>query len=113
MTVATCSLSLECGISTRSWRARAPFRMRVSMSAIGSVIMGSPACLDHARDFAAEREHPKANPAELELAVIASWPPAHLAAVVMTHDELGPAVEFRKLRSTRHGFPLAIRSRGR
>src|SRR5580704_13750174 len=79
-------------------------RMRVSMSAIGSVIMGSPARLDHARDLAAERQHAQANPAQLELAVIASRPPAHLAPVVMADDELGPAIEFRKLRSTRHVF---------
>src|SRR5271166_5916631 len=80
--------------------------MRVSMSAMGSVIMGSPACLDHARNLATQCQEPEANPAKLELAVVAARSPAHLASVVMAHDELGPAVEFRKLRSTRHGFPL-------
>src|SRR5271168_453342 len=102
MTMATRSFRLECGISTRSCRAIAPLRMRVSMSAIGSVIMRSPARLDHAGDFPAKCEHPKANPAELELSVISSRTAAYLATVAVTHHELGPAVEFRKLRSTRH-----------
>src|SRR5580692_7133898 len=102
MTVSTCSLSLECGISTRSWRARAPLRMRVSMSAMGSVIMGSPARLDDAGDLAAEGEEPQANAAKLELAVVAARATAHLAPVPVPRFELGLAIEFRELRSTRH-----------
>jgi hypothetical protein len=85
-------------------------RMRVSMSAIGSVIMGSPARLDHARDLAAEREHPETNPAKLELAIVAASSAAHLATIAVPDRELGLAIEFRELRSTRHGFPLCSSS---
>src|SRR5690349_10299576 len=77
-------------------------RMRVSMSAMGSVIMGSPARLDHAGDLPAEREEPETNPAELELSVVAASTAAHLATVPVADGELGPAIEFRELRSTRH-----------
>jgi len=59
--------------------------------------MGSPARLDHARDFAAEGEHPETNPAKLELAVVPARATANLAAVAVSHGELGPAIEFRKL----------------
>src|ERR1700741_4003881 len=103
MTAATCSLSLECGISHRSCRAREALRMRVSMSAMGSVIMGSPARLDHAGDFPPERENTEADSAKLELAVVAARAPADLAAVAVTRGELGPSIEFRELRSTGHG----------
>src|ERR1700683_1259432 len=103
MTAATCSLSLECGISQRSCRESEAFRMRESMSAMGSVIMGSPARLDHAGDFAPQSEETEANSAQLELAVVATSAPAHLAAVAVTRRELGSAIEFRELRSTGHG----------
>src|SRR5208283_5516828 len=104
MTAATCSLSLECGISQRSCRASEELRMRESMSAMGSVIMGSPARLDHAGNLAPEGEETEANSAELELAVIATRATAHLAAVAVARRELGSAIEFRELRSTGHGF---------
>src|ERR1700722_11190186 len=106
MTAATCSLSLECGISQRSCRASEEFRMRVSMSAMGSVIMGSPARLDHAGNLATESEEPEADSAELELAVVTARATADLAAAAMTRRELGSAIEFRELRSTGHGFFL-------
>src|SRR5580700_2650147 len=111
-TVATCSLRRECGISVRSWRTRAALRMRVSMSAIGSVIMGSPARLDHARDLATEGEQPEADPAEFELAVIAASAPAHLAPVAVPRGELGLRIEFCELTGTRHEFfPIPLSGR--
>jgi hypothetical protein len=69
--------------------------MRVSMSAIGSVIMSSPplpTCLDDARDLAAKGEEPEANPAELELAVIPASATAHLAAATHADRKLRCAV---------------------
>src|SRR5580704_4011084 len=92
-TPARCSLRLECGISARSWRASAALRMRVSMSAIGSVIMGSPARLDHAGDFSTEREESEANTAKLELPVIAPRTPADLAAAAVTYRELRSPIQ--------------------
>src|SRR6266550_8938772 len=68
-----------------------PFRMRLSMSAIGSVIdirSLLPACLGHARDVAAERELPEANPAELKFPVIPAGTPAHFAAILFAGHEL-------------------------
>src|SRR3954447_24330658 len=96
-TFATAYLRVECGISTRSWRARAPLRMRESMSEMGSVIMGSPARLDHAGDFAAKGVEPQANAAQLELAVVRTPTTADLAAVDVAHLELGRSIELRKL----------------
>src|ERR1700683_5291725 len=101
-TPARCSLRLEWGISARSWRASAALRMRVSMSAIGSVIIGSPARLDHAGDLAPEREHAKANTAKLELPVVAPAATANLAAAAVTHRELRSPIQLCKLTSTRH-----------
>src|SRR5580698_7174777 len=76
--------------------------MRVSMSAIGSVIIGSPARLDHAGDLAPEREHAKANTAKLELPVVAPAATADLAAAAVTHRELRSPIQLCELTSTRH-----------
>src|SRR5258708_431664 len=76
--------------------------MRVSMSAIGSVIMGSPARLDHARNFATQGEEPEADPAQFELAVIPARAAAHFAAAAMTDRELRRPIEFRVLTCTSH-----------
>jgi hypothetical protein len=80
--------------------------MRVSMSAIGSVIMGSPARLDHAGHLAAKRENSKTDPAELELAIVTARTTAHFATIAVTHGELWFAIEFGELRSTGHGYIL-------
>src|SRR5579859_7966057 len=82
-------------------------RIRVNMSAMGSVIMGSPARLDHAGNLAAQREQPEADPAKLELAVVAARAPAHLAPAPVPRGELGSTIEFRELRSTCHGSSSA------
>src|ERR1700750_1046477 len=63
-------LSLLEGITTVSWAAWIPLRMRVRKSAMGSVIdMRSPARLRHAGDVAVVRELAQADPAQAELAV--------------------------------------------
>src|SRR5205085_1429336 len=73
------------GISTAGRSMRLALRMRVSMSAIGSVIMAwvpfrSPARLAHAGDQAAAGHVPETDAADAELAVDGPRPPAQLAA---------------------------------
>src|SRR5437763_8910151 len=100
-------------MDTRSWYAWLALRRRVSMSAIGSVIVigvrqpfsprfpagpspqglrrssGSlPGSLGHARQLAAVRHLADAHPAEAELAVHRLGTPAALAAGVRAHLEL-------------------------
>src|SRR5512146_872082 len=106
------AFSFETGMSTRRCRAPAAFRIRASMSAIGSVIMWDsspivsgqhrtcrswegdapqprlPARLAHARDLAAERHLPEADPAQAEFAQVPARPAAPLAAVAGTDAEL-------------------------
>src|SRR5947207_14341332 len=87
-TSAIADLTLEAGIATAAWRAWRPFRMRVNISAIGSVIMARPllpARLRHARDLAFEGELPEADPTQAELANEAPRAPAPLAAVALAH----------------------------
>src|SRR5215212_6761680 len=88
-TSAIADLILEAGISTAAWRAWSPFRMRVSISAIGSVIMARalllPARLRHARNLAFESELAEADPAQPELAHIGAGTAAPLAAAVLPH----------------------------
>jgi hypothetical protein len=72
------------------------------MSEIGSVIMGSPARLDHTGDFTAERVKPQTDAAELELAVVRTASSTHLAAVDVANGELGSSIELRKLTGTGH-----------
>jgi len=72
----------------RSCRARAALRIRVSMSAIGSVIIKSPAGLDHTGELPAEREQPKTDTAQLEVAVIGARAAADLATIPVPHRKL-------------------------
>src|SRR6187455_3071796 len=64
------SFRREVGIAAVSWSALLAFRIRVSMSAIGSVSIGVPllpGALGHAGDHALVGELPQADPAEPEL----------------------------------------------
>src|SRR5690349_10922750 len=118
---ATPCLSLLYGMETASWYAWLALRRRVSMSAIGSVIVmaarpflhrgfasepqarpaaivvlkeeeeWSPAGLGHAGQLASVRHLPQADPAQAELAVHGLGPAAALAARVAAHGELGLA----------------------
>src|SRR5690242_13813425 len=90
---ARASFCLEDGMFTSSCIATLALRMRVSMSAIGSVIVievlpSSPARLGHARDLPGVHELAQADAAELELAVHRVRPAAALAAGVRPHLEL-------------------------
>src|SRR3954452_12542837 len=93
----------DMGISTFSCSARLALRMRVSMSAIGSVIMClSPAALGHAGDDALVGEIPEADPAHPELAVVRPRAATPVAAVVGLRRVLRGAVRLDYLRFSRH-----------
>src|SRR6266542_5592656 len=113
-----CAFSLECGIVTESWYAVLALRRRVSMSAIGSVIVmivvpfspgfpsgpgvpevpgaygeggvggGLPTRLGHAGELAPVRHLAQADPAQPELAVHRVRTAAALAARVAADREL-------------------------
>src|ERR1041385_5651368 len=84
------TFSFELGISARSCSALLALRMRVSMSATGSVSISSllPGALGHARDHALVGELPQADAAEPELLEHGARPPAAIAAGVVAHLEL-------------------------
>src|SRR5687767_385977 len=87
------AFSREFGITTSSWAAWMPLRIRVRKSAIGSVIdMRSPARLRHAGDEALVRELAQADAAQPELAVDRTRAPAAPAAAVRPRGVLGRAV---------------------
>src|ERR1700757_4841494 len=73
-------LIFDDGICTFALRERIALRMRVSISAIGSVI-SSPARLHDARDVAPERQLTEAHTAEPELPHERARPPAQRTTV--------------------------------
>src|SRR5215216_836268 len=82
------ALMREYGISQLEWRACDALRMRVSMSAIGSLIlMGLPARLGYTGDLARQRELAEADAAQRKAAEERAWTTAQLAAVVGLHFE--------------------------
>src|SRR4051812_43656315 len=91
---ASASFCFEDGIRTWSCIATLALRMRVSMSAMGSVIvmssprLPSPARLGDARDLALMGELAEAQTAQAELAVHRARPAAPPAAGVGAHLEL-------------------------
>src|SRR4029079_14540049 len=89
---ATAAFRRLAGISVRSCRASDALRIRVSMSAIGSVLIKSPARPDHARELSAEREHSEADSAQLEVTIVSTCPAADLAAVPVPRRKLLRAV---------------------
>jgi hypothetical protein len=83
------ALNFEAGISAYSWSAAIALRIRVSRSAIGSVIdMGArlllPARLREAGYVALVGDLAEADPAQAELAEVRARASAALAAVVVT-----------------------------
>src|SRR5687768_8913605 len=128
---ATPCLSLLYGMETASWYAWLALRRRVSMSAIGSVIVmaarpflhrgfapapqarpaaivgceswwESPGGLGHAGQLAAVGHLPQADPAQAELAVDGLGAAAALAARVAADRELGLAGGLDPERGLRH-----------
>src|SRR5690349_21875393 len=85
-------LNFEAGMSTVSWSAERPLRIRVRKSAIGSVIdMLLPARLRQSGDVALVGHLAQADAAEAELAEVRTRPAAALAAVVVAGLVLGAA----------------------
>src|SRR5438132_12264477 len=84
------SFSFDDGISTRSCSALLALRMRVSMSATGSVSISFllPGALRHARDHALMGELAQADPAEPELLEHGARAAALAAAAVVAGLEL-------------------------
>src|ERR1700722_3334803 len=115
------SLSLEPGIFTVSNMAELALRMRVSMSAMGSVMVmaGLPAGLRHAGDLTGVHHHPQADTAQPELAVDGLGPATPLAPGVPPYLELWGALLLLNQSFLRHdayriscrnGKPNAARS---
>src|ERR1035437_9538883 len=93
-TFARFSFNFELGIFTVSNMAELALRIRVSMSAMGSVIVmvRLPTRLCHARDLPGVHHHTQADTAEPELAVNGLGSTAPLAAGVAPHLEFGCAL---------------------
>src|ERR1017187_6568799 len=86
--------SLEAGTSTLGWRAWIAFRTRVSMSAMGSLVIilllpALPASLHHAGDLAVQGELAETETADAEFTQIGARPAAAPAAVAVPHAEFG------------------------
>src|SRR5688572_5417682 len=100
------SLWRDHGTSTAAFRAAPPLRMRVNMSAMGSVSMGaSPAGLHDAGNLPLQGELAQADAAHAKAAVEGARPPAEPAAVVGPHPELGRAGSFHHQRRLGHVRP--------
>src|SRR3974377_1571648 len=95
------AFSREAGTSTLGCRAEMALRTRVSMSAIGSLIISVllrllPTGFDHSRDLAVERELPEAQAADPELAQKRARASAAPAAVTVLAAHLRlPALDRR------------------
>src|SRR6476660_7858114 len=86
--------SLEAGTSTFGWRAWIALRTRVSMSAIGSLVIVLllpflPASLGHTRNLAIQGELAEAEAANSELAQKRARPSTTPAAVPVASRQLG------------------------
>src|SRR5918994_1747225 len=106
---ARASFTLEDGMRTSSCIATLALRMRVSMSAIGSVMvmsrrLPSPAGLGHARELAGMGELAQADPAQAELAEHGMRSPTAPAPGVRPDLELGLALLLVDERLLRHAY---------
>src|SRR4051812_28054665 len=106
-TRASSRLIFDEGIETFAFRAVMALRMRVNISAIGSVMdVPLPARLDDARDVTTERELTEAHTAQPELAHERPRTAAQRAPVALLHFVLllraGHLVDRKLLRKTRH-----------
>src|SRR6266851_4074631 len=111
------TFNFEFGISARSCSALLALRMRVSMSATGSVSIclrpPLPRALRHAGDDALVSELPQADPAQPELLEDGARPPAAVAAGVVAHLELRGPCGFHSQRLLRHYLSLPAAANGR
>src|SRR6187200_295078 len=100
------SFMREVGMATVSCIARFALRMRLSMSAIGSVSISSslPAGLGHSRNGSLVREVAEADPAELVAAEHGTRPAAAVAARVGANAVLRLALLLHAERGLGHMF---------
>src|SRR2546423_13297025 len=95
------SFIFECGMSTLAWRRLIALRMRVNISAIGSVILMAqrslPARLHNARQLAPQRPFAQADTAQAKFAIHGPWAPTNLAAVMLLYLELRRPFRFGDL----------------
>src|SRR6476646_4194569 len=94
---ATASFNFDDGMATSSWNATFAFRIRVNMSAIGSVIVTarsppSPRALRHARDLTGMSHLAQTEPAQPEVAVDRARPATPPTTRVAAHLELRRAL---------------------
>src|SRR5574337_548168 len=132
--LATSTLSREAGMSTRSRSAWLAFRIRVSISAIGSVIdmrdsadalrasdlsssrhhpapRGLPGGLDDAGDLPPQGQVAEADAAHLELPQVTSRAAADPAPVVAARGELGRPPLLQDQTRFRHGASRLLAER--
>src|SRR5579875_749183 len=101
------AFKLDAGKSTRGCFARTALRIRVSMSAMGSVfILLLPAGLGHAGDFPFERQTAKANPAHLKFPQKRARTTANPAAVAHADLVFQLLIHFGASCCGRHRFSL-------
>src|ERR671934_584648 len=97
------TFSRDEGTSTFSCSARLALRTRVSMSAMGSLLIGgSPARLDHARDLAPEGVLAEAEAAHPELPEVPPRPAAEPAAAIRPCRKLRRPLRFHDQRGLGH-----------
>src|SRR5580692_4102501 len=98
----------DAGTSTVLWLAVLALRMRVSISAIGSVIdicsSPSPRGFRHTGHDAGVSVLAKANAAHRELAQITARTPANQAPIVLPHTELRRASRFHDRACLCHSY---------
>src|SRR5581483_227904 len=96
----------DAGMTTLVWPAATPLRSRVSMSAMGSVIMvicsGLPARLDDAGNLAPQRALAETDATHCEAAHVRSRSPAQPTPIVLLHGELRRALGLRNHGLLRH-----------
>jgi hypothetical protein len=99
-------------MSTRECLARAPFRIRVKKSAMGSVVIlqSLPTGFHDAGNFSLERETAKTDAAHLELAKRAARAPADAAAIALANFVLQFPLSFGDLTGSSHSGLLSLLS---
>src|SRR5262245_22027857 len=110
------TLSFDDGMSTLGNFARTPFRIRVIMSATGSVMFIGfflwtprlPAGLDHSGDLPGQCILAEADAAQLELSEMAPRPTALAAPAVAADSELRCPLGLGNERQLRHFSPLLV-----
>src|SRR5713101_8125704 len=109
---ASASFSFEDGIRTSSWNATLALRRRVSMSAIGSVIMSAPASsprrLGHTGHFARVDHRAEADAAQAKALVHRTRAAAASTPRVSAHLELRCALLLLDESFLCHSLPLAL-----